>query len=82
MIWPSSAGPVSGVHGLVSLLISAHRFKHITQSRFYFLLLYSSLFSSSFLMRVFLSYVLSLICEAVLCLELFLFAELGQAHDK
>ena len=33
----------------------------------------------SFLMHVFLSYVLSLICEAVLCLEL-VFAELGQAH--
>ena len=32
-----------------------------------------------FLMHVFLSYVLSLICEAVLCLEL-VFAELGQAH--
>ena len=34
-----------------------------------------------FLMHVFLGYVLSLICEAVLCLEL-VFAELGQAHDK
>ena len=34
-----------------------------------------------FLMHVFLSYVLSLICEAVLCLEL-VFAELGQAHYK
>ena len=32
-----------------------------------------------FLLHVFLSYVLSLICEAVLCLEL-VFAELGQAH--
>ena len=32
-------------------------------------------------MHVFLSYVLSLICEAVLCLEL-VFAELGQAHYK
>ena len=32
-------------------------------------------------MHVFLSYVLSLICEAVLCLELVL-AELGQAHYK
>ena len=37
------------------------------------------LFSFSFLLHVFLSYVLSLICEAVLCLEL-VFAELGQAH--
>ena len=34
-----------------------------------------------FLMHVFLSYVLSLICEAVLCLEL-VFAELGQAYYK
>ena len=34
-----------------------------------------------FLLHVFLSYVLSLICEAVLCLEL-VFAELGQAHYK
>ena len=34
-----------------------------------------------FLMHVFLSYALSLICEAVLCLEL-IFAELGQAHYK
>ena len=33
------------------------------------------------LMHVFLSYVLSLICEAVLCLEL-VFAELGQVHYK
>ena len=33
------------------------------------------------LMHVVLSYVLSLICEAVLCLEL-VFAELGQAHYK
>ena len=32
-------------------------------------------------MHVFLSYVLSLICEAVLCLEL-IFAELGQAYYK
>ena len=32
-------------------------------------------------MHVFLSYVLSLICEAVLCLEL-IFVELGQAHYK
>ena len=32
-------------------------------------------------MHVFLSYVLSLICEAVLCSEL-VFAELGQAHYK
>ena len=42
-----------------------------------FFLLFSFFFS--FLMHVFLSYVLSLICEAVLCLEL-VFAELGQAH--
>ena len=34
-----------------------------------------------FLLHVFLSYVLSLMCEAVLCLEL-VFAELGQAHCK
>ena len=34
-----------------------------------------------FLMHVFLSYVLNLICEAVLCLEL-VFAELGQAYYK
>ena len=34
-----------------------------------------------FSMHVFLSYVLSLICETVLCLEL-VFAELGQAHYK
>ena len=34
-----------------------------------------------FLMHVFLSYVLSVICEAVLCLELD-FAELGHAHYK
>ena len=34
-----------------------------------------------FLLHLFLSYVLSLICEAVLCLEL-VFAELGQAHYK
>ena len=34
-----------------------------------------------FSMHVFFSYVLSLICEAVLCLEL-VFAELGQAHYK
>ena len=34
-----------------------------------------------FLLHVFLSYVLSLLCEAVLCLEL-VFAELGQAHYK
>ena len=34
-----------------------------------------------FLLHVFLSYVLSLICEAVLCLAL-VFAELGQAHYK
>ena len=32
-------------------------------------------------MHVFPSYVLSLICEAVLCLEID-FAELGQAHCK
>ena len=32
-------------------------------------------------MHEFLSYVLSLICEAILCLEL-IFAELGQAHCK
>ena len=32
-------------------------------------------------MYVLLNYVLSLICEAVLCLEL-VFAELGQAHYK
>ena len=32
-------------------------------------------------MHVFLSYVLSLICEAVWCLE-FIFVELGQAHYK
>ena len=34
-----------------------------------------------FLMHVFLGYVLSLTCEAVLCLEL-VFAELGHAHYK
>ena len=34
-----------------------------------------------FLLHVFLSYVLSLICEAVLCLEL-VSADLGQAHYK
>ena len=34
-----------------------------------------------FLLHVFLSDVLSLICDAVLCLEL-VFAELGQAHYK
>ena len=34
-----------------------------------------------FLMHVFLGYVLSLMCEAVLCLEV-VFAELGQAHYK
>ena len=32
-------------------------------------------------MHVFLSYVLGLICETVLCLEL-VFEELGQAHYK
>ena len=36
---------------------------------------------SCFLMHVFLSYALSLICETVLCLEL-VFVELGQAHYK
>ena len=36
---------------------------------------------SCFSMHVYLSYVLSLICEAVLCLEL-VFVELGQAHYK
>ena len=41
-------------------------------TRYYLLLLL-------FLLNVFLSYVLSLICEAVLCLEL-VFADLGQAH--
>ena len=39
------------------------------------------LFLNILLMFVFFSYVLSLICEAVLCLELVL-AELGQAHYK
>ena len=34
-----------------------------------------------FLMHVFLSFVLSLICEGVLCLEL-IFIELGQADYK
>ena len=34
-----------------------------------------------FLMHVFLSYVFSLVCEAVLCLEL-VFAELGHGHYK
>ena len=34
-----------------------------------------------FLMHVLPSYVMSLICEAVLCLEL-VFVELGQAHYK
>ena len=43
----------------------------LTRYCFFFLLL--------FLLHVFLSYVWSLICEAVLCLEL-VFAELGQAH--
>ena len=36
---------------------------------------------SCFLMHAFVSYVLSLISEAVLCLE-FIFVELGQAHYK
>jgi len=44
----------------------------LTRYCFFFLLLL-------FLLHVFLSYVLSLICEAVLCLEL-VFAELGQAY--
>ena len=43
-------------------------------TRYYLLLLL-------FLLHVFLSYVLSLIREAVLCSEL-VFAELGQAHYK
>ena len=46
-------------------------------TRYCFLLLLLLLF----LLHVFLSYVLSLICEAVLCLEL-VFAELGQARYK
>ena len=47
----------------------------LTRYCFFFLLLLL------FLLHVFLSCVLSLICEAVLCLEL-VFAELGQAHYK
>ena len=65
-------------HADVVLLTNAQRYSpmpNATHQR------YSPVPCATQYMHVFLSYALSLICEAVLCLEL-VFAELGQAYYK